>query len=174
MRHFVTYHRINLGDISEFDGASFTLSSTPPLSDLNPCSVFDAAGFVCFFLNYSHYSLRFLYLKTIFSSPSVPRQCSESEFACTNGRCIAGRWKCDGDHDCADGSDEVRKCATLSRIASCFGFQADACASSPPPPVVSAWLRFEMRHRPLSMQQRTLHPHPLAVRRRPRLLGRQR
>ncbi|KAL0151237.1 hypothetical protein M9458_053428, partial [Cirrhinus mrigala] len=34
------------------------------------------------------------------------RQCSESEFACTSGRCIAGRWKCDGDHDCTDGSDE--------------------------------------------------------------------
>lgn len=59
--------------------------------------------YVCFFgVHFSFLNDRFVNLLL-----SVPRQCSESEFACTNGRCIAGRWKCDGDHDCSDGSDEV-------------------------------------------------------------------
>uniref|UniRef100_A0A3B4AS09 E1 domain-containing protein n=1 Tax=Periophthalmus magnuspinnatus TaxID=409849 RepID=A0A3B4AS09_9GOBI len=29
------------------------------------------------------------------------------EFACKNNRCIQERWKCDGDNDCLDNSDEV-------------------------------------------------------------------
>ena len=33
--------------------------------------------------------------------------CSEHEFKCkSNGRCVLGAWKCDGDKDCSDGSDE--------------------------------------------------------------------
>ena len=33
--------------------------------------------------------------------------CPENQFKCrSNGRCILGAWKCDGDKDCADGSDE--------------------------------------------------------------------
>ena len=33
--------------------------------------------------------------------------CPELEFKCrSNGRCILDSWKCDGDPDCKDGSDE--------------------------------------------------------------------
>lgn len=45
-----------------------------------------------------------------------PPKCQPGEFACKNNRCIQERWKCDGDNDCLDNSDEVpdlcRKCVT--------------------------------------------------------------
>ncbi|CAB1328019.1 unnamed protein product, partial [Coregonus sp. 'balchen'] len=35
-----------------------------------------------------------------------PQRCRNEEFQCRNQRCIQASWKCDGDHDCLDGSDE--------------------------------------------------------------------
>ncbi|EFN77254.1 Very low-density lipoprotein receptor [Harpegnathos saltator] len=37
---------------------------------------------------------------------SDTQECKESEFKCTNGRCIPNIWHCDGDRDCPDGVDE--------------------------------------------------------------------
>lgn len=36
-----------------------------------------------------------------------PPRCQAGEFACKNSRCIQERWKCDGDNDCLDNSDEA-------------------------------------------------------------------
>lgn len=49
---------------------------------------------------------------TLISSPVNPSyipppQCQPGEFACKNNRCIQERWKCDGDNDCLDNSDEA-------------------------------------------------------------------
>ncbi|KAL6422754.1 hypothetical protein ACFW04_010753 [Cataglyphis niger] len=39
--------------------------------------------------------------------PRIASTCSSNQFACNNGVCIPEFWKCDGDNDCGDNSDEV-------------------------------------------------------------------
>ncbi|XP_071563204.1 low-density lipoprotein receptor isoform X6 [Temnothorax nylanderi] len=34
------------------------------------------------------------------------QECKDTEFKCSNGRCIPNIWHCDGDRDCPDGTDE--------------------------------------------------------------------
>lgn len=37
----------------------------------------------------------------------TPSPCEPNEFKCQNGRCALKLWRCDGDNDCQDNSDEM-------------------------------------------------------------------
>lgn len=45
--------------------------------------------------------------------PKVNKTCSASHMTCDNGACIPKGWKCDGENDCGDNSDE-RYCGAQS------------------------------------------------------------
>ena len=37
---------------------------------------------------------------------TASKTCSNNQFTCSNRNCIPSRWRCDGDPDCSDSSDE--------------------------------------------------------------------
>lgn len=46
----------------------------------------------------------------------TPSPCEPNEFKCKNGRCALKLWRCDGDNDCEDSSDET-DCRELRTFA---------------------------------------------------------
>uniref|UniRef100_A0A4W4FF19 EGF-like domain-containing protein n=1 Tax=Electrophorus electricus TaxID=8005 RepID=A0A4W4FF19_ELEEL len=50
---------------------------------------------------------------TLICTLNLKKTCAPSDFACENGQCVPGRWRCDGEPECPDGSDEAE--ATCSK-----------------------------------------------------------
>lgn len=48
--------------------------------------------------------------------------CNGNEFRCAYGKCIPKMYRCDGEDDCQDGSDEAIKCKNnnTSQKSGCF------------------------------------------------------
>lgn len=65
-----------------------------------------------FFVCFSHACLYLL----------VDKLCEPNQFKCSNGMCAMKIWRCDGDNDCGDGSDE-QNCRKFSfkKAKQCIG-----------------------------------------------------
>lgn len=64
--------------------------------------------------------LSLLFLCFIFSAASH-QPCRSGEFMCNSGLCINAGWRCDGDFDCDDQSDE-RNCSECCELVETFSF----------------------------------------------------
>lgn len=59
--------------------------------------------------------------------PKVANSCATIQFACeTGGTCIPESWKCDGDNDCGDNSDEAH-CNKVKCQPNTFNCDGDKC-----------------------------------------------
>ena len=58
-----------------------------------------------------------------------PNKCHPDEFKCNVGGCIPLSWKCDGQKDCEDESDEPKDCRKFlwSDVYAGLGFFGDWC-----------------------------------------------
>ena len=70
----------------------------------------------------------------LFSCLSAPKTCSPKQFVCDDQvTCISKGWRCDGEKDCPDGSDEASDVCKYSLVVmpSSLEESTHLCLSSP-------------------------------------------
>lgn len=82
-------------------------------SDEESCDISGEYAHVRFFLKWAYLCvvsrelrIYLTFLLLLLSSLSVARHCPQDEFQCNNTLCKPLSWKCDGEDDCGDNSDE--------------------------------------------------------------------
>ncbi|CAB1449316.1 unnamed protein product, partial [Pleuronectes platessa] len=66
------------------------------------------------------------------SRTQTKKTCATTDFACTNGQCVPSRWRCDGEPECADGSDEADAICIITLDFIPFTASVPGYSRSPP------------------------------------------